>query len=347
MFRVKCRGVRCGVARSSKVRCGAIDVRYGPVVCSGARQCILRSGLVFLGLVRPCTARLSKVRFARFAIIEALRGLVLHGTILSCPVRYRKVRLCEDSFSKLSLWQGTVRLGEARQAKLLLWCSGVESGSVGSSGALFSTVRCYCGLARSCCVAWGSVVRGLVLCGKVLSWFGEALFGIVERVGVLHGMVLHGLALLRRCVAWSREALYGVAKFGPVKYGYARLGMVLLRFGNVKRGFVSCGLARLLQSLLSLWLAVVRYSKAKCSLALLRRGQVWLGTVLSRNAWYSLVSSRLGHVLRCPVRLSSVMPGLVMRCIVRHGKPLFWFSEGRRGAVSYSALRYGNVRLQK
>jgi len=36
--------------------------------------------------------------------------------------------------------------------------------------------------------------------------------------------------------------------------------------------------------------------------------------------------------LRCPVRFGSVMPGLVMRCIVRH---------------SSVGSSYGNVRLQK
>jgi len=150
------------------------------------------------------------------------------------------------------------------------------------------------------CAGWSTVERGLVLLGKVLSWFGEVLFCCVGRCGALYGLALHGLALLR--------------------------------FGNVKWGLVSRGLARLLQSLLSLRLAVVRYSKARSALALLRRGQVWLGTVLSCKAWCSQVLFWLGHVLRCPVRFGSVMPGLVMRCIVRH---------------SSVGSSYGNVRLQK
>ena len=88
------------MAWRGRVLCGR--VQHGDALLGKAFR-----GLAWLGLVRPCPARLRKVRLGA---IEALRGLALYGTVLSCPVSYGRARLFEV-LPGIVEW-GPVRLGQ-------------------------------------------------------------------------------------------------------------------------------------------------------------------------------------------------------------------------------------------
>jgi hypothetical protein len=154
-------------------------------------------------------------------------------------------------------------------------------------------------------VRLGQVLFGSAMCGKVSLWFGEVLIGVAGFTGVLYskarsyflanGDVGRGGVRFYCGMVWNREALFRVVKFCPVKHGLVGLGITwsgdvrwsvvrkravmhakaLLRSGIVRRSTVGSGLARL--------------RVAGQAMVLLRRGQVWLGTVLSCNVWQGSV----------------------------------------------------------
>jgi hypothetical protein len=105
--------------------------------------------------------------------------------------------------------------------------------------------------------------------------FGDVLFGLAGRVGVLYCMVRSYCGMV-----WNREVLHRVVKFCPVKYCYARHAKALLRRGQVwfctaLQSDVLCGKV-LLRLFLVVWSIVRRCSVCYCP--------VWFGMVLFGEA---------------------------------------------------------------
>jgi hypothetical protein len=323
--------VRRSVVLSSSARYGVIrlgNALRGPARFGSVRSCYARYGdiLAWLGLARSSPARLSK---AWHGLIDVLRGMTLYGTVLSCPVRHSKALYC----------------------KVLSWCGGAGSGPAGSCRVWLCKARHF--LARSAADVRGTVERsfawhgelpfwrGIVLyrevlhrvvkscpakhCkalrAKALLWLGEVLFCVLGIGGVLYGMAKRAGALL------------GMVKCGTVGSGFARLravgrALVLLRLATAGRGF-----ARLCRARFCLVLSrpgveeqgsVVRgaatCSTAKCSLASLRRGQVWLGTVLQCNVLHGDLRRYFGMALRSWVIRCVARSGMVMVTVMRNEK---------------------------
>jgi len=224
------------------------------------------------------------------------------------------------------VWLGKVFRG-------IEWFGDVLFGAVGFIGALHGMAWSCKALSRLCEALIDSVVHSVALHG--LARRAEALFwqGGVEQSDVLNSDVSQAKVLSRRGVVWSREALNGIVKFGPMKHCYARFSKLhrfVARFGNVKWCLVSQGRVWVAFSRScvvnkgSVGRGAAKCSRARLALALLRRGQVWLGTVLPSKAWYCEVSSRfgralLGFVMRSPVRLGSVKRSFAMRGTPRLG----------------------------
>jgi len=174
------------------------------VLIGGAKYCMVLSSLVRRGL------------------IDVLRGIALHGTVLSGPVRLSKA-----TFGKA--FRGVVS------------CGGAGSCPAGSSGVWLCKVRRF--MARSGCAGRTTVERGFVFHGKVfrgMVWSCDVLFGAVGFIGALYSKVRSYCG-----VVWSREALHGIVEFGPVKHCVAGHAKALLRSGMVRYGTVRSGFARL------------------------------------------------------------------------------------------------------
>jgi len=223
---------------------------------------------------------------ARLGVI--LRGLALYGTVLSCPVRLSKVV------------SGEVFRGVALHG-------GVGSCPAGSSGAWLGKVRRF--IARSGCAGWATVERGFVWqgtalswqggveqsevrYGKLSSWLGEVLFGVVGFIGALYSKVRSYCGMV-----WSVEALHRIVEFCPVKYCMVLRAKALSRLSIVRCGTVQSGFARL----------------RAVGQALLRRhlGFVWSCDVGRCMASFALASLRLGSVLLSQVRRGPVLQGPV------------------------------------
>jgi len=168
-------------------------------------------------LIWYCGVRRSVVlsSLARCSIL--LRGLVLYGTVLSCPARLCKARLFEV-WRGMSQW-GPVLLGQVRFGS-------AKQGAVLSGGVKF-------GLVLSCRARRSAVLLGKVLRG--IAWLREALFRVVKFCPVKHCYVSYAKAL-----SWFGEVL-----FCAVGIGGALHAEVLLRFGMVAYRTVESGLALL------------------------------------------------------------------------------------------------------
>jgi len=266
--------------------------RHGEVWHGRVRRDLSWRGSVLYSIVRSCPVRHSDVRRG---LIKVLRGLALYSTVQSCPVRRSKVRL------HMAV-RGPVRLGQVE----------------------FGRVRHYRGIVRSCCAARGTAERGFVWQGKVLSWFGEVLIGVVGFSGERHCVVRYSFI----------EALHGVAKFGPAKHSVAGLGIT--RRGDALRGIDWAGKVMLAEALFwqggagqrevrngAVWHSMVSIRHGTegsgfarlCAAgqALVRRhlGLVWPGEAGRCMARLALVSSRFGRVLLSQVRRGPVLQGKV------------------------------------
>jgi hypothetical protein len=160
--------VRWSADRSCEPRQGVIEVKCGEVTYGAAGQSDLGRGaiLVLLGFVRSCPDRLSNVRHA---VIAALRGFALYGTVLSCPVSGGEARFCEAVRSKLSSWFRGVRMGGARFAGVRHGFIALGSGPAGSSGAWLCKVLLWPG--ESCFVEGGRLVYCTVWLYFGVEWF--------------------------------------------------------------------------------------------------------------------------------------------------------------------------------
>jgi len=117
-------------------------------------------GLAWFRIVRPCPARHGNVWHG-----ISLRGLVLHGTVLSCPARLSKASFFEVWHGMLVrslVLLGQVLFGSVVLGKVSSWLGDVLFGLVGRIGVLYCKVRRYCGLVKSSSAAWGEVVHGFV-----------------------------------------------------------------------------------------------------------------------------------------------------------------------------------------
>jgi len=283
--------------------------------------------------VRSCPARLRNVRQG---LITVLRGLSLHGTVLSCPVRLVKVMSAEVFRGVVSYggagscpagssgaWFSRVRrfmvrsgcagwatvercfvlYGKVRFYRGVVWRCPVWC--CGEGGVLHSKVRSYCGMVWRCPVWLCGVQWGTVLQGKVLLWHG-----LEGWCGAKRGSAQHGLVSFYCGVVWSVEALHGIVKFCPVKHCVAGLGIILVWCGDVRWGAGRSCLVR--HAELSFWQGGVlngiawRGSVGRC---FVESGLVRLGAV-----GQALLSLWLG-----PVGCSGVLPGKggVMLCTVR------------------------------
>lgn len=210
-----------------------------------------------------------------------LRGLLLYGTVLSCPAW-----LCKAW--RFEVWSG-----------MSVW-SPVRLGQVVFGSARLSKVRRL--MARSGSGGWGTVECGFVWQGKVLLWFGDVLFGVVGFIGVLCSMVRSYCG-----VVWNRKARQCLVKFCPVKHWVVWLASALLRLGEVVPCMDWSG--EVLWS--GVWSSALMYGKA-----LLRSGIAMYGTVRSglarlRAAGQALVRFYFGLVMQGGVLLSTGRHGKV------------------------------------
>jgi len=267
------------------------EVLYSKVRRGNARQGFIRRGLAWLDIVRPSPARQCKVRsfvvwpglvqwciagscHLRWGSITVLQGLALYGTVQSCPVLYSRVRSCVARFSELDLLfgmaeRGPVQLAQVRFGSLVsgkvrffeAWYGVVQRspvllGQVVLGSVWYAKVRRFVALRGPVADGWCTVERGFVLYGKVkyyLVWSCEVLIGAVGFVGALHSEARFYYGLVRSCLVlrsgaghcilrflcgmvWSREALHRIVKFGPVKYCRVSLGIFWhsdVRWGGV------------------------------------------------------------------------------------------------------------------
>jgi hypothetical protein len=214
----------------------------------------------------------------RHGLIDVLRGMALYSTVLSCPVRLRK------------LWFGRAFRG-------IVLHGGVETGPAASSGVCHGKVSFW----------HGGVMQSEVRHGKLLSWSGEDRFGVAGFGGLLYGLVRFYCGLVR-CI----EALHGIVKFCPVKYCVVLRGKALFWHGIAWRGSVGRCLARYAKAFLrhgTVESGFVRLCAA--GQALVRRYLAWPGEAGRCMARFASVSSRLGDVLLCKVRRGPVLQGRV------------------------------------
>lgn len=309
-----------------------LRVRNGGVRCSVVLSSLARYSVSWLGLVRSCFARLSNVRHG-----FSLRGLALCGTVLSSPVRQ-----CKAWLAKVLLWCGGAGSGPVgsspvwfcKARRFLERSCAVAWGKVERGFVLLGKVSFWQGGPVQ-----SEVRYARLLCGDVL--YAVAKFCPVKYCYVRHGKALLWLREVRFCSAGHRGVLYclallrsGIPRYGTVGSGFARLravgqGLLLLRSGVgkqgcVMRGAVTCSTVRSSSELFRLG-QVLRCPARFCSvksgtartLALLRRGQVWLGTVLSCD----VLRGNLRHYF------GLVMQGGVQLCRVRQGRPRYGNEE--------------------
>jgi len=353
MLKVEYGPVLIYVALSSSARCGSIKVLLGQVLPGGvlrgsvlsslARQGVSWRGkvlsgrarhgevlhgnvgfgsiLAFLGFVRSCPVRLRNVEHGvvrqckvKQGSISVLRGLAWHGTVLSCLVRQRMARF-------FRAWFGMVvccPLSSGKATFFVVWHGVLERGPVRLGQVVFG--RLWHFMVRSGIVGRSTAERGFVLHGKVSSWLGEVLIGIVGFIGALYCLVRSYCGMVR-----SVEALHGILKYGPVKHCMAGLGAIWSC--DVQRGGVWSCLARYAKALF--WKGGAVQSEVRHAKLSLRSGVVRCGTVLSGFARLRAVGQAL---LRRHYGLA--WPGEVGRCMASFALALL-----RLGSVLLSQVR--------
>jgi len=224
------------------------------------------------------------------------RGLALHRTALSCPVRYRKAL-------------------QAKAFRAVAWYGGAGSGPAGSSGVWFSKLRQ--GISRRGPAAVGrcTLERCFVSYGKLrhfVAWFSDVLFGVVELIGVMHSKVRFycglawkdgvGKSELGPCVARLSKALFWQ---GGVEQSEAHIAELSLMSGMARHGTVGSGFARLRaagQGLLKYYLGLVL--PCEVGRSVVKQGQVLFG---------------LGQARRGPVRQGPAKSGFASLTIHGYG----------------------------